>query len=456
VAIGWAGFAVLGIVLGHIGRRMALTELSLGVLGVASARVLLLESFDTFESHEGGTLWAGLVLSRWMAACLALCGTCILAAMVVPGRMASRATHSAMGTWIGRGAAALGVLLAMVAALHPDSLGASVAIAWMLLGIVAIMFAPLRPGLWLEGLGIVVLASMLARLLLVDGMLGLPKDGIAWHGLFLTRWCLAMSMGGGAWLLAGLVLSFRAGKARVHERMPGVASAAGLFMLGAGLIHPEAAMTSVLWAWIALATIALVASPLRRDMKLSWSSACGCLACLILWLVAYVAPGLDWTGSRYVLLVHPGLWSALSLAALMVAIAARGLTDLPTQRLAIVRTAAGWLAACLVLAATSLEVARVGAAMTGDRTVQLAFVSIWWAIFSVVLILAGFRADVGAARRAGLTLMVVATLKVVLYDMGGVPPVWRIASFLLLGLLMIGIAAGYSRVANRLSPRKSN
>ena len=42
--------------------------------------------------------------------------------------------------------------------------------------------------------------------------------------------------------------------------------------------------------------------------------------------------------------------------------------------------------------------------------------------------------------------------KVVIYDMGGVPQVWRIASFLLLGLTMIGIAAGYSKVANRLRP----
>jgi hypothetical protein len=44
---------------------------------------------------------------------------------------------------------------------------------------------------------------------------------------------------------------------------------------------------------------------------------------------------------------------------------------------------------------------------------------------------------------------------VVLFDLGGVPQVWRIASFLMLGLLMLGIAMGYSRIAGKLTQKPS-
>lgn len=64
------------------------------------------------------------------------------------------------------------------------------------------------PGLWLEGLGTVVLASMLGRLLIIDGFAGLPTQ-VRVARLFLTRWCLAMSLGGGVWMLTSIVLSFR-------------------------------------------------------------------------------------------------------------------------------------------------------------------------------------------------------------------------------------------------------
>lgn len=452
VTILWAALASVGMLLGNLGRRLILTELALSVLVITSAKTLLLDSLAMLDAPAPGTPVAGLVLSTWTAACIALFVACVLTAVVIPARIASRSNATSTGIWVGRIAAGMGILFAMIAALHPESLGTSVAIAWMLLGFVVLMLAPLRPGLWLEGLGVVVLASMLGRLLIIDGLTGLPSEGIAWHGLFLTRWCLAMALGGGVWLLTSVVLSFRSGASRVHAHMPAVATAAGIFMLGTSILHPQAELSSVLWAWIGLTTIILAASPLRPSMKLNWVGAGASVPCLALWFIEHVVLHFDWSGSARPLFLHQGLWSAFALAALVWQVVPRRLKGLSPERIATLRAAATGIAVVLVWTATSLEAARVGTALTGDRTVQLAFVSIWWAIFAVGLIVVGFKTSTTAARRTGLALMAIAMAKVVIYDMGGVPQVWRIASFLLLGLTMIGIAAGYSKVASRLKP----
>jgi len=454
VTIAWAALACVGILLGNLGRRVVLTELALSVLVTTSAKTLLLDSLAMLDAPADGTSIAGLVLSTWTAACLALCVSCILTVVLVPARFASLSAVQSTGLWIGRIAAGFGILFAMIAALHPESIGTSVAIAWMLLGFVVLMLAPLRPGLWLEGLGTVVLASMLGRLLVIDGLTGLPTDGVAWHGLFLTRWCLAMSLGGGVWMLTSIVLSFRTGASRVHAHMPGVATAAGIFMLGTSIVHPQAELTSILWAWLGLTAVTLAASPLRPSMRLNWSGAGACIPCLTLWFIEFVVSNFDWSGSAQPLFLHQGLWSAFALAALIGFVAPRRLNDVGPDCLVRLRSVAVCLAGVLVWTATSLEAARVGTALTGDRTVQLAFVSIWWAVFAVGLIVVGFKTDTTAARRTGLALMAVAMAKVVIYDMGGVPQVWRIASFLLLGLIMIGIAAGYSRAASLLLPKQ--
>lgn len=454
VTIVWAALAVLGVLLGNVGRRVMLTELSLGVLAVASAKALLGDSTGVLGDGQRGAHWAGLVFSSWMAVCIALAATCVVTALIVPGRVARRDDHATWGDWIGRGAAALAATFAMVAALHPDALGASIAVYWLMLGVVLILLAPRRPRLLLEAIGLIVLASALARLAVFDALQGLPTDGIAWHGLFLTRWCMAMALGGAAWLLTSVVLSFRTGGSRVDAPMPAVAGAASMLMFGLSVVHPQAAGTAVLWVWIALSWSAFLVSPLRKALKLDWSAAGGALASGLLWMVVYVLPDRNWSGSSYNLLLHPGLWSALLIAGLFMAVAVRGLLSLPELYRMVVRNTAVCLAIVLAWAGTSFEAARVGAAITGEQTVQLAFVSIWWAICAVALIIAGFKANVGAARRAGLALMTVAMLKVVFIDMGGVPQVWRIASFLLLGLLMIGVAMGYSRVAIRWLPRE--
>jgi uncharacterized membrane protein len=338
------------------------------------------------------------------------------------------------------------------------TLGISAVPTWLALGLAAIVAGRLVRARGLDVYGVAAMGVGTARLFLHDWE---HNDLLAarqhLHGLVVSEgmwWALGVGAG---WVIAAILLLWRLPQQSKGRARPLAAVAMGLALLtlGASVVHPDADKASIVWTWIALTTFAFVLSPLGRAMKLNWLSAGACVPCLILWIATYALPRLDWSGSTHMLLLHPGLWSALCLAGLITAIAAWGLRELEARELLVARSAAASLAISLVWGATSLEAARVGAAMTGDRTVQLAFVSIWWALFSVALIVAGFKTNIAAARRAGLTLMGVATLKVVLYDLGGVPQVWRIASFLLVGLLMIGVAVGYSRVANRLLPSKS-
>jgi hypothetical protein len=382
---------------------------------------------------------------------LIVCGACILTAILLPSRLTTAGSDHPTTLWLTRSAAAMGIVLALAAAFHPGAIGASVAIAWTFVGLIALMLAPLRPRLWLGAMGVVVLAAMMGRLLLVDGLDGLPREGLPWHGLFLTTWCLAMCVGGAAWLLAAVILSFRSGNQRLHERMPVVAAGASLFMFGASVLHPKAESSSILWIWVGLSGLALGAWPLRKQLRLNWVAGGAAAIDALLWFDVHVIRcEADWTESTAPLLLHPGLWSALVLVGLMIALGWWALKDVRVRKGLSVPAVSVWVASCLLWGATTLEASRVGAAFTGDRTARLATVSIWWAVFAVALILAGFRWTAAPARRAGLGLMGAAALKVVLYDLHGVPPVWRIASFLFLGLLMIAVAIGYSKVTERL------
>jgi uncharacterized membrane protein len=107
----------------------------------------------------------------------------------------------------------------------------------------------------------------------------------------------------------------------------------------------------------------------------------------------------------------------------------------------------------LLLAATSLEIARSATVVTGDATARNAAVSIWWGLFAVALLVVGFFRKWAMLRRAGLALLTVATVKAVVIDMAAVPPIWRVASFIALGLLMLGVAAVYLRISAMLEER---
>jgi hypothetical protein len=452
IAIAWLAIGVLAFIAGSFLRRTFIDQLGMIVLGIAVARLILWDSLSGYGAPGATVL--GLVASRWMLACLLGAAVWLFLAVALPERLLRLGVKDEWTHRAGRAAAGLALLLAIIAAFNQHAVGTSVALAWVMLGLVAVLMAPLRPRLWLGTMGGAILALAAARLLFFDALLHMPRDGVAWHGLFLTRWGLAVWLAGGAWLVAGVVLSFRIAANPVEERMPAIATGGALALLMLAVYHPSADATAILWAWAGIATIALAAAHLRRTLRLDLSSAAAVGVCLAMWIVTYVLrAGADWTGAAAPLLLHPGLLSALCLAALLVAVAhwgVRGRNEVVARSL---RAASLIAAVGLIWGSTTLEAARVGAALTGDQTVRLATISIWWGLFAVALIVGGFVRSVPLARRAGLTLMAAAGVKVVVFDLGGVPQVWRIASFLLLGLLMIGIAMGYSRISGKLAPK---
>src|SRR5882724_10393341 len=112
-----------------------------------------------------------------------------------------------------------------------------------------------------------------------------------------------------------------------------------------------------------------------------------------------------------------------------------------------VKALAGLAAIALIFTSTSLEVARIAASLADEPRVRAAAVSIWWGIFAVLLVGEGFWRRFTPARHAGLALLAVAMGKALILDLQGVPQIWRIASFIGLGLLMLGVAVVYSKVS---------
>lgn len=96
----------------------------------------------------------------------------------------------------------------------------------------------------------------------------------------------------------------------------------------------------------------------------------------------------------------------------------------------------------------SLEIDRAFADRPMGRQTGL---SVYWCVYALVLIVLGFARNAPIARYVGIGLFAVTTLKVCLIDLSQVELVWRVVSFLVLGLLLIGTSILYARLAPRLA-----
>jgi uncharacterized membrane protein len=123
----------------------------------------------------------------------------------------------------------------------------------------------------------------------------------------------------------------------------------------------------------------------------------------------------------------------------------------------VLRDCAAVFGLLLIFVATSAETSRIASMMFVDETAKYASLTVWWAVFATALIVAGFVRTIPVVRHIGLGLLCVAAGKAVMYDLAEVEPAWRIASFLGVGLLMLGVATGYMRIArtSRRSPEEA-
>ncbi len=155
----------------------------------------------------------------------------------------------------------------------------------------------------------------------------------------------------------------------------------------------------------------------------------------------------SWDATNRGLLLHPGVVSSL--------VATGGLATLTIAGRRRLTAGFGWswvpaaLAVLLVFTSSSLEVSRHVVAWTDDPTARAGAVSIWWGLFAIALLVWGFLARSPAVRWSGLAMLGIATGKALIYDLAGVDQAWRVASFLALGLLLLGVGAGYMRRIGR-------
>ena len=123
---------------------------------------------------------------------------------------------------------------------------------------------------------------------------------------------------------------------------------------------------------------------------------------------------------------------------------------------------AGFLAVLVVLWAGTLEIDRAferliaaGTSAFRDPALarQVAF-SIFWSVFAVSSVVAGFRFRTAGLRYFGLGLFAVTLAKVVLLDMSQVQTGYRVLSFLGLGLLLMGTSVLYGKLSPVLLGRR--
>jgi uncharacterized membrane protein len=84
------------------------------------------------------------------------------------------------------------------------------------------------------------------------------------------------------------------------------------------------------------------------------------------------------------------------------------------------------------------------------RWVGLMSISVVWGVYATALLAVGFWRRFRALRVAGLALFGGTALKLVFVDIAGIKQVYRIAAFIVLGVLMVGAAYLYSRVGERI------
>ena len=333
--------------------------------------------------------------------------------------------------------------------------GMSQTIAWLGLGLAAVVAGRAIRTTRLDTYGLVLLAIGLFRLMrqglsihfatLRPGVGGPATLELA--GLHLGEWSALVFGAGVAWLLAARLTQLnREPRRNLHAI---IAAAMGTLALLATPMTPGSSELAVA-AWaacVAFAGLALAApmgSAARMPLMATGAVAVACgwwsAACLTTWTDG------EWARTS----LHPGLavgFVVVTAAAATTWTNARRTDD---ESGPFAATMSGLLGSVVFLAATTLEVARVSEIVTQDETSRRAAVSIWWATLSIGLLVIGFARCWRWPRYVGLGLMGIAAIKALSYDLAGIGQGWRVISVLGVGLMMLAVAVLYGKLAARL------
>ena len=266
------------------------------------------------------------------------------------------------------------------------------------------------------------------------------SGGIDLAGLFLTPRAS----------LPAAVAVFILARAFVRARDPELGWAANVLfifaivVLGAVPMHEQTTWPAVITVWCLLAIVVCAMSALRSQIRVVYGAAPLLLVSGLVWVFQLAER--PWSDQMFV----SGMTIFVALLACPKLLGLGG--DLPY--LAPVRKCFAVVGALLLLVNTSMEVAHIAARIAEDSTVRSAAVSIWWGVFALALIIVGFWRSLPIFRHAGLLLLAAAAAKGLILDLWLAPAIWRIASLVLLGLMMMAVAAGYQKVIRVFEERK--
>lgn len=82
---------------------------------------------------------------------------------------------------------------------------------------------------------------------------------------------------------------------------------------------------------------------------------------------------------------------------------------------------------------------------------RFAALSVLWTVFAVILMIKGVRDNISPVRKVSFGLFLVTLLKVFLFDMSDVSTPYRIISFIILGLVLVGTSYLYYKFRDRLT-----
>ncbi len=421
-------------------------------------------------SADSLSLW-GLIFTQWNVALLVIVLAWLAAAWLIrhlPGQKWKTVSDTCVAVGF--------TLIALAPSLLTPPAPAGVALAAVVA--LSLLFMSTR----LASFGLAIYASTLLILATcvttTYAWLHRPEAPAALWGLVLTTWNLTAACVAACWAAARSLRPARA-PAELWKHLASTALVLALIHLP---VNADGSAASISIAWLAISLTALTVSYRARLTDLALPASSVVFLAEVAWLAEYSPLRGRWPADAAPALLSKGLLTGLALTAgasvaawLSRTSAARSLTDAPViinasprpgsllgdlstpmRLLRAIFPALATSAVIILWLSTSMEAGRIGEIISSDRTVQRAAVSVWWGMYGLGLISAGFlwktSAGLGVptARRAGLALVALAVLKALIWDLIQVPPLARVVSFVGLGLLMMAVTVIYAKLAGRL------
>lgn len=418
----WAAIGLAAAFSARAVGSLAVALYAMALLAIGSMRVVspdvVLAAMALGSAERLGLIWS------WWMGLAAVTGV----AWHIAAQLLVRGGHRGAGGQATACAAAGTVLLAG-AFVHVEAEPLSLAAAWLVLS--WLLVAASR---FLRRVGIAFHAGGVLTIGTLAWAPALPHTGVGEHlvGLLIAA----------SWFAAAVALLRRA-EASPREAAPVLAFIGTAVLLGASWHGAAPAW----WNVGMLGVISLgvtVAHVLERRLRFD-EIGMGAFAATIAALVSQYPPE-RWFASEVGAWRHPAAWLCVLLGGLL-ACAGLWLWRGPQRGRSERAQYSVWASVALLFAGSSLEVARSADLLAESQLAASGALTLWWVGFAIAMLVGGWILRKAAARWVGLGLLGVCAAKALLFDLSTLEMVWRIVSFLALGLVLLAVAVAYAAIS---------